>query len=232
MARKAKRQKLQETRGSEASSVALDFSTQASPSLGAKAPPWPDSLSDTLEHSENDPERLSPAQSTMVLVPSSQESQETHNLPAEPPPPNPDTEPQSSEQSENNLEQWTLASSRRRREKSRLPERYRQRDVLPEPPTALRSRVLEGSASEIPVSEPIPSNNRQVIKSLRNKFGIYRQYYATQLPDHDPNEHVKFADMVDVPTDASLTEASLTPNTYGPYPNESSFLLGNWYYDS
>ena len=131
----------------------------------------------------------------------------------------------------------SLAQRRGRREHRQLPKRYR--DVLPEPPAALppasaltaaqigtvtsppiiAEPALPQALSESPVLSPV----RNILKSACNGFGLFRQYHATSFPDHDPNENMD--DLIDSSPDTHLVE------TYHPYPNHSSFLLGEWYWN-
>jgi len=69
---------------------------------------------------------------------------------------------------------------------------------------------------------------RRLLKSPCNTFGLFRQYYATRFPDHDPGKNITHNDLIDAPLDPSFT--SLAHNYY-PYPNQSSFLLGEWYWN-
>ena len=54
-------------------------------------------------------------------------------------------------------------------------------------------------------------------------FGLFRQYYATRFPDHDPEAKVTSDDL-------SMSSDPLY-KIYAPYPNQSSFLLGEWYWN-
>jgi hypothetical protein len=84
------------------------------------------------------------------------------------------------------------------------------------------------SHSQAENSQPTTSLVRKVLKSARNAFGLFRQYYAARLPDHDPNKIVTLNDLID--TSLNSSSASSTPD-YHPYPNQSSFLLGEWYWN-
>jgi hypothetical protein len=133
----------------------------------------------------------------------------------------------------------SLAERRGRREYRQLPKRYR--DVLPEPPAALQippTSMLTGgqigtaTSPSVTAAQP-PSQSlstvlspvRKVLKSVRNVFGLFRQYHTTGFPDHDPNENIVSDDLMDPSPDTSPVE------TYHPYPNQSSFLLGEWYWN-
>ena len=57
-----------------------------------------------------------------------------------------------------------------------------------------------------------------------NAFGLWRKYPSEMAPTHDPEESVTLEDMVDV---EPKIEANIN---FGPYPNENSYLLGDWYW--
>lgn len=99
------------------------------------------------------------------------------------------------------------------------------RDVIPQP---LPSLPLPAPC--LPPSQPNahPSHLHQIFRTPRNSFGLIRQYLSETLPSHDPEEHIKSLDLFDKPTDAAAP--TVQPN-YSPYPNRSSFLLGDWYWN-
>jgi hypothetical protein len=71
------------------------------------------------------------------------------------------------------------------------------------------------------------NNSPQILKSPLNIFGIFRQYYARDFPLHDPGELVTLHEMWDA---SSSTSTQITGSTFGLYPNQSSFLLGKWFW--
>jgi len=131
----------------------------------------------------------------------------------------------------------SLAQRRGRREHRQLPKRYR--DVLPEPPAALPPASMPtvaqiatvtsppvAAAPALPqAASPVPSTIRKKLKSTHNEFGLFRQYHATSFPDHDPDKNIVLDDLIDSSPDSHPVE------TYRPYPNQSSFLLGEWYWN-
>ena len=68
------------------------------------------------------------------------------------------------------------------------------------------------------------SQLRKILKSACNGFGLFRQYYATNFPDHDPAQQISSNDLIN-------TSPTILTNAYHPYPNQSSFLLGEWYWN-
>ena len=129
-------------------------------------------------------------------------------------------------------------AQRRGRRDPRLPKRYR--DMLPDPPAALPPSLQSvchddamlplfqethpASASRGP---SVIAKITKVLKSPRNTFGLFRQYYATRFPDHDPDDNLTSDDLMDI----STCPSSIPANPYHPYPNLSSFLLGDWHWN-
>ena len=69
---------------------------------------------------------------------------------------------------------------------------------------------------------------KRILNSARNIFGLYRQYYAAHFPDHDPDENIALNDLKDTSMDLSCGPPH---HDYYPYSNQSSFLLGEWYWN-
>jgi hypothetical protein len=124
----------------------------------------------------------------------------------------------------------SLAERRTRREHRQLPKRYR--DMLPEPLPALPPPSLpedtqtDSNRPQSPSQRsqvPVSLTDRKVLKSGRNGFGLFRQYFAAYFPDRDPGEHITHNDLIESPN------PSLSVH---PYPNLSSFLIGEWYWNS
>jgi hypothetical protein len=75
-------------------------------------------------------------------------------------------------------------------------------------------------------ASPSPSLSslvRTILTSARNSFGLFRQYRAISFPEHDP-DNLTSDDLIDTAPDSSSV-------TYHPYPTQSSFLLGEWYWN-
>ena len=128
----------------------------------------------------------------------------------------------------------SLAERRTRRENRQLPKRYR--DIAPEPPATLPPSSLQAIPEYMQVDpqfssqeSPAPATTpvRKILKSPHNVFGLFRQYYATRFPDHDPEKHIT-PDDLNTSSDLSSTPPA---HSYAPYPNLSSFLLGEWYWN-
>jgi hypothetical protein len=133
-----------------------------------------------------------------------------------------------------------LLKRRRRRENRQLPKRYR--DVLPQPAEALppTPQSPQNAAHPEPVTLPpthevvptalpsAPTRVSKILNSARNIFGLFRQYHATRFPEHDPDVNTASDDLVkELLPDPS--PSVLDP--YKPYPNQSSYLLGEWYWN-
>jgi Plavaka transposase len=119
------------------------------------------------------------------------------------------------------------------------------RDVLPEPPPALPPPGMEVTVSAtdvpsqtqpcslLPDEQRSPGGNklvggvRKVLETTRNSFGLLRRYFAERFPSHDPESEL------DISRKSNIVDSHADPSTssYGPYPNKSSFHLGDWYWN-
>lgn len=120
-----------------------------------------------------------------------------------------------------------------------LPSRYQ--DILPEPLPLLPPEeaifieqdhsILETTDSGSVYSS---TSSPRLFSTPRNQFGLRRQYYSTSLPSHDPEEMIQLADLSEDGPDAVQQDTSITKgkNPFAPYPNESSFVLGDWYWNA
>lgn len=140
-----------------------------------------------------------------------------------------------------------------------LPKRFR--DTLPEPPPSFLPQshveldpleVIDATLPDPPL--PLESSNgqsptmlasmrsqfRKLLRSPRNVFGLSRQYTTEEPPSHDPEEILTLNDLCSFPPAANLVRPSTFPssssatqtnNPYAPYPNLSSFRLGEWYWN-
>jgi hypothetical protein len=136
-------------------------------------------------------------------------------------------------------EDMSLALRRTRRQNRQLPKRFR--DVLPQPPPTVPEEIRDlppDSAGRVVTSDErsaLPV--RTVFRTLPNIFGLVRQYFSSELPSHDPEEYVTLADLSFIPGSHQSNEephapvASSSDSQYHPYPNRSSFELGDWYWN-
>ena len=124
-----------------------------------------------------------------------------------------------------------------------LPLRFR--DTLPQPPPPLPPPSLSQSIASTNHSSQSIANNgmtsslRSSFQSIhhrlrlsfttgRNIFGLSRRYNVVELPSRDPEEHNQLNELSDIP---SISAASTAPSIFHPYPNRSSFRLGDWYWN-
>ncbi|KJA13829.1 hypothetical protein HYPSUDRAFT_99722, partial [Hypholoma sublateritium FD-334 SS-4] len=130
----------------------------------------------------------------------------------------------------------SLAERRPRRENRRLPLRYRVEPPvqLPGlPPSSVVDPVASVSSIPIPISSEshqVQLPTRQILKSQRNVFGLFRQYFAVSFPSHDPDSEVQLSDVSHSPSDDDKAEP-LPTKLFQPYPNKNAFLLGEWYWN-
>lgn len=123
-----------------------------------------------------------------------------------------------------------LAQRRARRENRRAPKRYRN-----EQPVALASlplAVAETSRQpdDASLSTPRASLTHRTLISPLNTFGLFRKYFSTSFPTHDPDAEMQIDELSEVSDyDKSNT---ISTSLFEPYPNQSAFLLGEWYWNS
>ena len=131
---------------------------------------------------------------------------------------------------------WTLKAGCRR-----LPKRFR--DLLPEP--AIAAQPLQGSSSNAhsnllsdestphlisPTTDQSMGHRiRGFFKTQRDNFGLFRKYFSERPPSHDPEEHATSNDLRDVSDHTS--PSALSPKDFYPYPNQSAYRLGDWYWN-
>lgn len=73
----------------------------------------------------------------------------------------------------------------------------------------------------------------QIFQTPRNNFGLSRKYFGKEPPNHDPEDFVALNDLaetLDEANDVMTAKLSSSGDSFYPYPNKSSFLLGNWYW--
>jgi len=140
-------------------------------------------------------------------------------------------------------ENLSLAERRPRRLNRQLPLRFR--DIVPQalplvppeiPSNSMSISHSPSTSSTLGQKSSIHSLGlrvRRMFRTPRNIFGLCRQYFSEELPSHDPEEHITLQHLSDEATPVAV--ASLQPhetaNTFLPYPNENSFLLGDWYWN-
>ena len=143
-------------------------------------------------------------------------------------------------------------AERRGRRATRMPARFR--DEIPEAFTTLSphsvaefaldtARALTPSeSSSLPIAQNdlLPSAPRVVTPTLQsscNAFGLFRKYFGEEFPSHDPEDEVTTLDLQDAEYTGAKEDSiaiEIPPSfgdSYGPYPNESSFLLGEWFWN-
>jgi hypothetical protein len=84
-------------------------------------------------------------------------------------------------------------------------------------------------AADHDTQSSLRSRVRRIIRTPRNIFGLVRQYFAVEPPSVDPEDYVTLADMS--PHSASIDSPHQSRSKWRPFPNKSSFLLGNWHWN-
>ncbi|KIM78572.1 hypothetical protein PILCRDRAFT_11038 [Piloderma croceum F 1598] len=138
------------------------------------------------------------------------------------------------------VEHLSIAERRPRRLNRQLQKRFR--DIVPQllpllplvsenspaamsPPHLLAINSTPISPEYSPINS-LGSHVRQLFQTPRNVFGLFRRYRSENPPYHDPEEYVDLQNLSD-----ELPDTPRQLNFY-PYPNESSFRLGEWYWNS
>ncbi|KAG2159195.1 uncharacterized protein EDB93DRAFT_1099607 [Suillus bovinus] len=127
-----------------------------------------------------------------------------------------------------------------RRQNCQLPKRFR--DILPQPPPTVPLEVRKlppPSVGQVMASHETPTSpSHATFHTPPNIFGLVRQYFSSAPPSHDPEEYVTIADLSFIPGSRTVSEeeynapvAIASDSQYYPYPNHSSFQLGDWYWN-
>jgi Plavaka transposase len=118
------------------------------------------------------------------------------------------------------------------------------RDILPQAPPALPpDAVAIATPDPAPPNPPPPpareqddaathrvrASLRRVLETAKNSFGIFRRYYAEKFPSHDPEGESDLLTMSNIV--GSGSRHSPPDENFFPYPNKSSFRLGEWYWN-
>jgi hypothetical protein len=152
---------------------------------------------------------------------------DTHIPPSNP---NPDTSSMAVD------EGLSLVQRRSRRVNIPMPIHYRQyEDVLPQPPPSVPDHsaqlpvsILPAHPSDMP-TRPCTSSFAAPFRTARNVFGLACQFFSSTPPCHDPEEALTLQDISFIPV---VTPGTLfNDSSFHPYPNESSFKLGHWYWN-
>lgn len=103
---------------------------------------------------------------------------------------------------------------------------------------AILALSLSSSILELDSCTASTSRRSEFLRSFRtsrNIFGLSRNYYGWERPSHDPEDCTSPHDLYDACTSTSASDDSSTelPSTgsFYPYPNQASFLLGDWYWN-
>jgi hypothetical protein len=115
------------------------------------------------------------------------------------------------------------------------------RDILPQPllpPPSADTRPLAETPPGMP--EPPPTSaqpgehrNIQILDTPCNTFGLFRRYHAPLFPSHDPEANATLSMLTNnIESVSTKNQAASDPSRdpYDPYPNKTSFLLGEWYW--
>jgi hypothetical protein len=100
---------------------------------------------------------------------------------------------------------------------------------------SLNFEAVPSSATLPPVSadsQPAGQHLFWYFQTPRNRFGLSRQFYSKQVPDHDPEKLVALEALSALLNEKNLTVASPSGHSpFYPYPNKSAFCLGDRYWN-
>jgi hypothetical protein len=92
----------------------------------------------------------------------------------------------------------------------------------PEPPT-------QTSTESVPSS--MGSRLRRVFCTRKNIFGLFRRFFSETFPTHDPEEGITHSNLCTSAIQTTAGNDCDTSSDVYPYPNQSSFQLGHWYWN-
>lgn len=116
-------------------------------------------------------------------------------------------------------------AERRSRRTIALPKRY----IHPLPEAA--PSIPPGPPPSPPRGPSVSSRVRKIIRTPKNVFGLVRQYFTHKLPTADPEDLVTLADLTSIRTSQPPVDPRPSRNPFKPYPNKSSFRLGNYFWN-
>ncbi|KAH6902737.1 hypothetical protein BKA70DRAFT_1228477 [Coprinopsis sp. MPI-PUGE-AT-0042] len=97
--------------------------------------------------------------------------------------------------------------------------------ALPEP---LAPFIAPGTGSHAPNSGPLVAAN-QWWQSKTNRFSLWRRCYGRSPPTCDPDQSLTVEDLDD--SQEAEIPAEPAPQSLGPFPNLSSFLFADWWWN-
>ena len=144
-------------------------------------------------------------------------------------------------------------ATRRRRRPRNLPLRFRDgapdrarpvrvhKDILPQDLASLPPpSVVSAPTRSSPSSDETTSDSSQTtsMESSKNSFGLFRRYFGSTFPSHDPDagftatlsqDTNRHADsLASAPHPATPVHQRDNSKLYDPYPNATSFALESW----
>ena len=146
-----------------------------------------------------------------------------------------------------------LSICRSRRVNRRLPKRFR--DMLPEPPMPLPPQDvdflddalqtnsspcllvtpnIQTSEADVTAQSARPSSKScTTLTTQKNSFGLFRVYDVESIPNaNDPEDQSGAGPLLAHGLNAPMSPAlSGSVDAFHPYPNESSWLIGDWYWN-
>ena len=96
--------------------------------------------------------------------------------------------------------------------------------------TSVTPSGQSSSQADLPAqSAQYPPTRRAVLSTGKNSFGLFRLYDEDSIPSINDPEDQSGADSLPTPVSQSVLPGSMNP--FYPYPNESSWHIGDWYWN-
>ncbi|KAF7985138.1 hypothetical protein HWV62_7692 [Athelia sp. TMB] len=115
-------------------------------------------------------------------------------------------------------------------------------ELVPPPETSPDPEPSPDSGPMPTAAGPVDSVPVELFRTCRNIFGLFRKYFSSNRPSHDPEEFVGLIQLSDdlasvYSVEEDQSQANVGPHaentpTFAPYPNKTAYQLGQWYWDS
>lgn len=110
--------------------------------------------------------------------------------------------------------------------------------VLPNPVQHHLDEVDSTPSIDTEAAQPSQAPGPQYFQTSTNLFGLSKKFYGMELPGHSPDESLTLSNFFDNPTEDDRVRPGLHSHprakaaSLSPYPNQNSFELGDWYWNT
>jgi hypothetical protein len=101
----------------------------------------------------------------------------------------------------------------------------------PQPQPSSQPPSLSRGTASASIANCFGNRIQTFFTTQRNNFRLFRRYHREGPPQHDPDENTTLHHLSDVAADDTPATSKPPPAVYHPYPNHSSFRLGDWYWN-